>query len=384
MLSRMGVRDPWDIEDVTQEVYRVVKLRLREFDLSRATPKHRKDRRQALLAWLVRGIARKEALMYLRTHDKRTARETLVAHDDELEWPRVPHHPADHAPPDAEAQLVEDARRQALYKALATLPADSRALVSMLEDEVSIADIAQELGITEDAVRKRAKKVHKDLQAAVDRLDRQERERARLAAVGPVSLAVLLEADQHFPPVPESVRKRIADGVDRAITEAARRASPSPELLRRLGPVAYVVPHVPAGLTGAAIVGALWFFWPQKVAEPMVTVLHDVSACPSAPAGGVAQAQANLAGEAVPIINAPAAGAASVAASAAEDDLLDHARLALASENLSVAFAALAEHAQRFPKGRRAAERERLWTSACATVEHDTTGVAPRFCSGRR
>ena len=71
----------------------------------------------------------------------------------------------------------------------------------------------------------------------------------------------------------------------------------------------------------------------------------------------------------------------------AERALVDRARSALASENLAGGLAALAEHAERFPQGRHAAARDRLWAQGCAQARSaHARGETPEMdarCAGQ-
>jgi hypothetical protein len=70
-----------------------------------------------------------------------------------------------------------------------------------------------------------------------------------------------------------------------------------------------------------------------------------------------------------------------------EQAIVDQGRSAMASEDLTAAIAAFAQHARRFPRGPSAPAREHLWTEACARLRraHPQLDVPEleRRCAGR-
>ncbi|APR80643.1 Hypothetical protein A7982_05990 [Minicystis rosea] len=336
----------------------------------------------SLRQWL-RGIVRNEVRLFLRTRRRRAQ------------------HEADHATlaPTREARTPEDAvaTRDLLDHLLDQVPIEARRVLILVKlADHTIREAAEREGVSHATAHARYQAGLKAFAAAAERWSEDRSQRGLV--VLPLSLAAIFAQGRPAPgPDPEfdrlwSHRADHHDDVDspanRAPIEAHdgaknRSASGFDTGNRRLVGV--------LGLLGGALIGGIvehaWLgrapqaevreeplvsTGPQAVAVP-ASGTTDVPVVPSAaietvatpppidptPESTVARASV-LPATRAPSVAKPAVASVDRRRLREEIALLDRARSAFDRRNAEDALAALAEHAQRAPDGRGAAERERL------------------------
>ncbi len=297
------------------------------------------------------------------------------------------------------------AERERLRRAFASLDEDAQGIVfDVRADEVSWGDVARERGITIDQARYLYQRAVTQMEEVLKRDDSNEKERRSIGP--PIALSLLEgslrdEADDVSP----DTRRRIWDSLEQrmdatspgrpgAPREAPHRA-PRLEIGATLGllgggiaiglVIGYLLrgplPAPPRPPFAAASAGVVPGATPATSAPLQTTIASasPVEAPPEIPFRSpgpppVEAATAPAATRESPSIRAQlrVKGLSTSAATRARSGsmtLLDYARAALASGDVTTALAQLALHARRFPAGQDARARRELQALACAAPE---------------
>jgi RNA polymerase sigma-70 factor, ECF subfamily len=368
MVRRFGVPEGW-CEDAMQEVFVVVLRRLPEY------------KGQHLLRGWLGTISAKVAANFRRREAKIPIAESIIEAEGS-------HPAAVVAPVDLEREI---ASTDELQRMLDELDPDQRLLLLLHHgDGVPIDELAEHLSVPEGTIKSRLARAREAFEAAWKRLQvREGRAGANvLPLFGPWAR---LEADRHAPPLPDGVKERVWDNLQRIRaggngggnrTGSGGGSPPSARLARLASTVAGVlstkvtitmavtvgtlVAIVAAGAFAAGVVvGVAWKRAPAVApSEPQIVATVPAPLAPTAVTA--APSAASSATAPAPSATAPAT-AASIAPSAGiaadlENVWMVKARSALAGGNIAAALAALQEHATRYHGGgQRAQERESLW-----------------------
>jgi RNA polymerase sigma-70 factor (ECF subfamily) len=350
VLRRMGI-PVRDREDVAQEVFVAAHKSLPTFDASRI----RADApRRARRAWL-HGIAFHLASNYRRL--SRNEQEILMERETD---------PTDRAlGPEALT-----AHQEILHKLLASVDLERRVVLSMHDiDGFTMPEIGQVLGISVPAGDKRLKTAREELAAAAKRMQARDARAAALFAALPMPFdpASFLSAEPSVPDVPPGVRERVWRHLEQALglegVGVATGAGASAATAAALSG-GHLVGGAALFLAGVGV-GALGYhaLAPPPSPPPVaVAVAQEAPVAPLAPAG-------TAAATATPSPNATsAASVASLADDAGlrpvapvdERSLIERAQSALAHQDFAGAEEALRLHAQKYPKGDLAVDRDML------------------------
>lgn len=306
--------------------------------------------------------------------------------------------------PSPEEEVNRVMSRRLLYRCLATLDADSAAIVLAVADGIPMAAIAEAHDVSERTVHRLHQQARADLQRAVAE-DRRAK-RAHGVAVLPISLDQLLASERETGEVSEATARRMWDALDRVMmpdraagrlgddgTKVERymgRPDAGPRrrgvLLRLVRPL--LDPRVSHSLTAVAGAagGALVMYAimagpgrraPDPVAEDrsrdaVVSGFVLPAAPPESVQGTPAQTAAELhadagapelAGAAVSGVRAPA-GPGTRENIAKEQALFNLGATLYQQGQYSRAIDTFRAHASEYPQGRYAHARERMWVLA--------------------
>lgn len=329
-----------DCEDAMHEVFVVVLRRLPD-----------DDPRRPLQAWL-RGIARFIALR----HGAKQRRTVLLE-----DMPGMEQEAAKMA---GEAQLDQERRtilQQLFLRLLDSLAPERRDVFVMHElEDMTIPEIAAELGIPAGTATTRLRLAREDMKAALERLKASQRGGG---ALGALTLALMLEVEREIPPLPPGMAARVLARLQGAAGAPGPGSGPGsgPESDAVAGVVKQGATLLARGAAGPLLLaagialGTLWH--PREApasppsAAPSASVVPAAAETPSPPPSVSVATNAEL---------APDAGPLSRAADdeAEETSLLRKASSALAAGDPAAALAAVDEHARRFHGGRHVEERE--------------------------
>lgn len=339
----------------------------------------------------------------VRAHRRRLAKQPVLTADNH------------------EANLVDQAQSADERLHFHQLRRRAHELYNELDPDVRRVFIAHEfdgltfakIAVIEEISTTRAFQIHaqavRELQAAVARREREQRRHGVFPL--PLALAGYLEADRVAPDVPREQQELARRRAEDALGFARSPEAPSAPQTR-----------APAG-PGPLREGVLARLAHPRVSRPVMTglvVAHLLGLVGIAALGGLLiDDLSHLAGDSfhedpVPVVSVPGAGAsaqvpplaASVTPSAApstaaaplpstapvdprsalehtEEQAFNTASSALARGDVSLALAELARHAERFPAGRHALERESLWISALLSTGR-TAEACARAASFRR
>jgi RNA polymerase sigma factor (sigma-70 family) len=317
----------------------------------------------------------------------------------------------------AEELLMSEERRKLVHQLYQEIPFDYRdAMIAHELDGLTLEEIAVSRRIPVSTAHYRVQEGMRHLRAALTRWQAKQRQRGVLLL--PLTVGALLDADRSIPNVPDDVVDLAWRIVQRTLGSKALDAdmdaqghgngphhedgidSPAPahprvdeEIPHALSPAAAVEPsvHLPPetaarSLLGpvsvALVVGMIAGAWlDSMVRAPRDPIAREeppiVSAAP--PVASVAispapSATASAAPPEPPAMVAASVGTASVGLTdfAAEQTAFDTARAAFARGKMTAAIQALEQHAQRYPRGSNALERDRMWIDALISLGRAT------------
>jgi RNA polymerase sigma factor (sigma-70 family) len=345
-------------EDVAQDVFVAVHQSLPRYDPARR-----------IEPWLMT-IAYRTALDHLRRADRRELPEGEI---ETMETTRAD---------DAERLTAAREAERIFHELCAGLDPDRRVVFLMSEiDDLKLADIAEALGIPAGTAASRLARAREDFAAAVERRRAAEARRLGGAHMLPVFLAstdAIFEAGRTLPEVSARAASRLWGRIARATAGSA--------LAGALAKLALVTPAaVVAALLGAlsvgAVIGGLAVYAATRPRGGIMiaAVPGDVAPAGSLASGGEAPAASATATTTASAAMTPDAGARSgadpAASERAERALLEAARAALQRGDAAGALRELSRHAQRFPRGVYAEEREALKIRASALAAGQDAGA---------
>jgi RNA polymerase sigma-70 factor (ECF subfamily) len=169
-----------------------------------------------LKRWLL-GIAWRQASHYR----DRAYRRREVPVGAGATWPFHPPDPS----LSSEQRVAKDQLGQLITRLLGKIEIDRR-IVLIMNDllDIPIAHIAGELGLNENTARNRLRLAREDFRVAVKRMNAEERQALRTYGLLPISELrrgldeqALVRAARVIPPVPEALRRRLWDDLQRAL-----------------------------------------------------------------------------------------------------------------------------------------------------------------------